>query len=850
MRRAVRRVKNRLRQLKHAVKAELQATARRGAVHPGTVLYESFAGNGALCNPEAIFRELLRSPDLAGLRHTWVLDTLGAHHEIQAEFAGDPRVRFIRYKSLAYSRALATSQYLINNATFPPQFGKRPGQTYVNTWHGTPLKRMGYDTPNGAADSANTLRNFVAADFLLSQNRFMTEQMYEEAYKLRGIFAGKIIEEGYPRVDYQFIGQQGILAGRAGLEASGLALGDRKIVLYAPTWKGGSFSAPDDDARKLFETVLSLQAQLGEDKYVVLLKTHQVVHRFAAADPRFAKLLVSNDIPTNTTLALSSILVTDYSSIFFDFLATDRPIVFFTPDSDQYSETRGLYLPPETLPGPVCSTLDELHAAVVSAGAVEEPASARNKTYAEWKERFVADDDGQASRSVVDVVFRGRDSDHRVLSITDSPRKSILLHLGGMRSNGITSAALNLLGAIDHDRYDVSAIIARPRGAQQLANQARIDPRVRQFHRMGGMNGSKLAHVRRKLADLRGDASHHRRSSSQQLFWDGEWSRCFGQSRFDAVADFSGYSTFWAILLLHSPDAVRSIWLHNDMVAEAQRVVRGKKRMRRSLPAVFAHYQEFDSLVSVSRSLNEVNRKALEASYDLRDDQFVFARNLVDDEQVRIGMSQGLRELSDHPEDVETSTIVVPGWADTMLKDHRSVWFVTVGRFSPEKNQARMLRAFSLVHRENSDTRLLLVGYGPLRSALERTIDDIGLTGVAFVVGPYSNPFAIVAAADCFVLSSNYEGQPMVLLEAAIIGLPIVSVDFESVHDALPGDGIHVVPQDDDALAEGMRSFLRGEVKPSFLDAGSYNRSAIEEFRAAITRQEYSGTSSRQPASP
>jgi CDP-glycerol glycerophosphotransferase len=280
-------------------------------------------------------------------------------------------------------------------------------------------------------------------------------------------------------------------------------------------------------------------------------------------------------------------------------------------------------------------------------------------------------------------------------------------------------------------------------------------------------------------------------------------------------------------------------------VAEAQRVVRGKKRMRRSLPAVFALYPEFDSLVSVSRSLNELNRTALQTTHELRDEQFVFAHNLVDDEQVRIGMSQGLRDLAEHPEGDETGTAEVPEWADAMLRNDRSVWFVTVGRFSPEKNQARLLRSFALVHDERPDTRLLLVGYGPLRSALERTITDLGLEGAAFVVGPYSNPFSIVAAADCFVLSSNYEGQPMVLLEAAIIGLPIVSVDFDSVHDALPGDGIHVVEQNDEALAGGMRSFLRGEVAPTFLDVDSYNHEAIEEFRAAVAHQEYSGASSR-----
>ncbi|HEY5319720.1 MAG TPA: CDP-glycerol glycerophosphotransferase family protein, partial [Galbitalea sp.] len=351
MNRVRRRVKRLARQLWRAWNAELRALWTRSPVRTGTVLYEAFAGNGALCNPEAIFRELLASDDLGKLRHIWVLNNFRRQHGIRSEFAGDPRVTFVRYRSMAYFRALATTEYLINNATFPPEFGKRDAQVYLNTWHGTPLKLMGYDMPNGAADSANTLRNFVSADFLLSQNSFMTESMYAGAYKLRGAFRGQVIEEGYPRVDRQFVDGRGLLAARGQLEAAGILLGDREIVLYAPTWKGDSFRSPKDDARELIDATRELQRLLGDEQYVVLLKTHQVVHRFAASNAEFRALLIPNEIPTNTVLGLSSVLVTDYSSIFFDFLATGRPIVFYTPDSTEYAASRGTYFPPDELPG-------------------------------------------------------------------------------------------------------------------------------------------------------------------------------------------------------------------------------------------------------------------------------------------------------------------------------------------------------------------------------------------------------------------------------------------------------------------------------------------------------------------
>ena len=815
--------------------AELRAVWRRLPVRRRSVLYESFAGNGALCNPEAIFRELLAAPDMADLRHIWVLKD-ARRRAFRSEFRNHPRVTFVRYKSPGYLRALATSGYLINNATFPPEFGKRVGQIYINTWHGTPLKHMGYDMPNGAVESSNTLRNFVSADFLLSQNSFMTHRIYETAYKLGGVFRGTVIEEGLPRVDHQFMSEPQVRAARARLEAEGILLGEREIVLYAPTWKGESFSSPVDDAKELVATAHELQRVLGEDRYIVLLKVHQIVHRFIAADARYRRILVSNEIPTNTVLGVTDVLVTDYSSIFFDFLSTDRPIVFYSPDAARYATTRGTYFTPDELPGPVCSTVEEVAAVIRSLVTDGPSALPRESRYAEWRSRFASRDDGGASRRIVDVVFRGRSDAHHLVSLAGSPRSAVLLHLGSMNSNGITTSALNVLRSIDYEAFDVSVVFGRPSSGQQRANQLRIDPRARQFHRVGAMEGSVVTRLRRRLAEWFGERDVHSSSAGQRRMWDDEWRRCFGEARFEQVIDFDGYGPFWATLVLHSPGSTRAIWLHNNMAAETHRIIRGRERIRHSLHAVFALYHQYDALVSVSASLAEINGRALRADWGIDPTAFVSARNPVDESRVRRELRVPLMEVAELAGDGG-----MPDWATQMTAAPDTVWFVTLGRFSTEKNQSRLIRAFASVNRRHPHTRLLLIGYGPLRRHLELLVERLGVQGSAFVAGPYDNPFPILGAADCFVLSSDYEGQPMVILEAALIGLPIVSVDFASIRDALPDGTIHIVDQDDDALAEGMLAFLRGEVRPQRLDVQSYNQMACAEFVRAIT------TSGRSP---
>jgi glycosyltransferase involved in cell wall biosynthesis len=160
--------------------------------------------------------------------------------------------------------------------------------------------------------------------------------------------------------------------------------------------------------------------------------------------------------------------------------------------------------------------------------------------------------------------------------------------------------------------------------------------------------------------------------------------------------------------------------------------------------------------------------------------------------------------------------------------------FVTVGRLSSEKNHARLISAFDLIHQENPNTRLVILGSGILRDRLREQIEELGLTSAVNLAGHQPNPYVIVANSDCFVLSSDYEGQPMVLLEALILGRPIVTTSFGSVRGALPEGYGKIVNRDTAALADGMRAFLRGQVPAKAFDYAEYNRAATREFYTAV----------------
>ena len=835
----VRRLKSAARRLKRAVEAERIAFWRSRPVRPDQVLYESFAGNGMLCNPEAIFRHLLADPDYAHLTHVWALADEDAIARFQNEFSADRRVSFVRRGSASYRQALAASGWLINNATFPTWFGKREGQVYLNTWHGTPLKLMGFDMPSGAVQSANTLRNFLMSDYLLAANPFMAETMYEGAYRLTNVYPGTLIEEGYPRIDRQRLDDAAEAAVRAELEGSGVLLGGKPIVLFAPTWRGSSFDDPEDNIDELAAQLAALQAGVGDD-HVVVLKTHQIVHAHASARPELARSLAPNSIPSNVLLGASAGLVTDYSSIFFDYLATGRPIAFFTPDADLYSSGRGTYMPLDTLPGPVADDAAETGRALRALLEGSDP----HPQYASWALRFAPFEDGGATARVVDIVFGGAREGYRARPTAHDGRKRLLVYLGGMKPNGITTSALNLLGAIDHTRYDVTALLPKRRLSTDPLTQARIPAEVRQVFRIGGMNGSKVVHLRRRVDDWRGAPRSPGAEPWHEELWNAEWMRVFGHARFDWVADFSGYGPLWTSLLLHAPavddggpDPVRAIWMHNEMASDRERTVNGRASMKRGLGAVFAMYSEYDQLVSVSHQLTELNR--IELAEYASGEHFRTVRNFPDVEHVTLGARRPLSEFfseSDAQHEAADREIPPrPVWYEALQADEGDLrWFITVGRLSPEKNHARLIRSFLAVHRAHPEARLLIVGAGPLAADLQEQIDEAGLSDVAFLTGAQRNPYALLAAADCFVLSSLYEGQPMVLIEAAICGLPIVSTSFGSVYGALPEGAIRIVAQDDDALAAGMGAFLEGEVPPATLDTDAYRADVKAEFEALL----------------
>jgi CDP-glycerol glycerophosphotransferase (TagB/SpsB family) len=355
-----------------ANQARLQSAYRRvRRATQDSIFFESYYGQNVSSNPRGIDRAVTRM--LPGITRYW--SVIDASVEVP-----DGAVRILE-GSEAWWQARASSRALVVNDWLRKRFRKRAGQTVLQTWHGTPLKQLALDRPGVRLRAALATRREKALwDIMLAQNQFSAD-IFRSAYA----FQGPIWLEGYPRDDILRAGDDEAVRRRLGIPA------EATVVLYAPTWR-------DDRPGKVDHLdVARFSRELGSG-YVTLIRGHSRSMQ-PGAEIEAAGVLDVTAYPDISDLYLiADVLVTDYSSVMFDFSVTGKPMYFFTPDLQHYrDDLRGFYFDLlADAPGPVLSDAGELVRSILNPDAV-----AYADRYAAWQARFNPHDDGHAGERVV-----------------------------------------------------------------------------------------------------------------------------------------------------------------------------------------------------------------------------------------------------------------------------------------------------------------------------------------------------------------------------------------------------------------------------------------------------------------
>lgn len=386
-------------------------------INENLILLEAGQGKNVNGNMFALLREICTNSRWQTLKPVFVVTqgTLEAARERMEFYHLNPEL--VIRNSTRYCEVLATARYLATDNSFPPFFLKREGQIYLNTWHGTPLKTLGKSDLKNAASMANLQKNYLMSDYALFPNEF-TRDVFMKDYLLENLYTGKILLCDYPRNSI-FLNQEYSEHLRAELGLRG-----KQVIAYMPTWRGANRKAEIGRQKQILEDYFRQIDEKLRDDQIFYVNLHFLVGNTMEFDAYRHIRPFPAEYETYDVLSVCDALVTDYSSVFFDFAITGRKIVLFPYDYQEYMENRGTYFPMEELPFPITYQVEEL------IDAINDREKSRDrqqflKTYCSYCDREIPG-------RVMELLVEGKTDSLQLQTPPGNGKKQVLLYAGKM----------------------------------------------------------------------------------------------------------------------------------------------------------------------------------------------------------------------------------------------------------------------------------------------------------------------------------------------------------------------------------------------------------------------------------
>lgn len=367
-----------------------------------SILFSSFSGRYYSDSPKAIYEYMLSSGEYSDYKFIWAF-----RNPSDFIFLMDnPNTSIIKANTKTYEKELIRSKYWIMNYRVADHIYPTDQQIYVQLWHGTPLKRLGYDIKisDNAMNSKNEIRDKYRIDaekfkYILSPSEFASKK-FISAWNLKAVNKeNSVLLDGYPRNDFIVnYSEEDIQEIKAKLEIIDCK---KKIILYAPTWRDNQHTSGVGYTYEVSVDFEKLRRKL-EKEYIILFRAHYLVANtfdFKKYDGFIYNVSDYSDI--NHLYVVSDMLITDYSSVFFDYAVLEKPIIYYMYDLKQYGNTiRGFYLDVKELPGPIVETEEQLIDAIESTEKFTV-----DEKYKSFNKKFNALSDGNASKRVAKHVL-------------------------------------------------------------------------------------------------------------------------------------------------------------------------------------------------------------------------------------------------------------------------------------------------------------------------------------------------------------------------------------------------------------------------------------------------------------
>lgn len=343
-------------------------------------------------------------------------------------------VKLVKFESRKYLQLLATAKYIFTDTSLPVYFIKRSEQIYFNTWHGTPLKTLGRSSHDEMHRIGNLQKNFRIADYVLYPSEYMKEHMLSD-YMLENVSTNKIMLAGYPRNSIFFTKPNKKIIKEEHLQ-------DKQVIAYLPTWRGSL-----DDAAGTDEIITHLN-------YIdTHLKDNQVfyvnLHPYLKGTINLNQFKNIKTIPskyeTYDFLNCCDVLITDYSSVFFDFANTKKKILLFAYDKEEYFRDRGVYFDFDELPFTTVYDTPALMDAIITEKDYDE---------SQFLEKFCPYDNENAAKKECEFLILGHNNIVKTQPVPHNGKKNVMIFIGAMINNLVTEQWINCLEHLNFDKYN------------------------------------------------------------------------------------------------------------------------------------------------------------------------------------------------------------------------------------------------------------------------------------------------------------------------------------------------------------------------------------------------------------
>lgn len=381
-------------------KIKYDVITKKQKVNDKLIVFASFNGRSYCDSPKAIYNYLINSNEFNDYNFVWAFSDTEEHKFLEE----NKNTKVINIKSNEFLKILGQAKYWIFNFKIQDYIFPKNNQVFVQCWHGTPLKRLGCDLEhfNNAMNSISEIRKRYEIEaskfsYFLSPSDFATEK-FMTAWNIQN--NDIMLQEGYPRNDFLInYTNKDIQQIKEKLKLNNI---NKKIILYAPTYRDNQHTA---GIGYTYETEVDFEKLRKElsDEYIILFRAHWLVaQNFDFEKYKDFVIDVSNHDDINELYVIADMLITDYSSVFFDYANLKRPIIFYMYDLEKYrDDIRGFYLNLDELPGKIIEKDDEIIEEIKNMLKKFE----YNEKYKKFNEKFNYLDDGQASKRVVDKII-------------------------------------------------------------------------------------------------------------------------------------------------------------------------------------------------------------------------------------------------------------------------------------------------------------------------------------------------------------------------------------------------------------------------------------------------------------